>query len=225
MNDLQACDHQTAKDFLIDKESMQRELANWLTAGSNERIDYIMDALMVDPKLHFTLITVPNMPVDDKQIISLFNGFAKRNNMESSINFNTQIDLAKYTAEQLSGCKKGKQKIRFGLMPSKPNAEIPAKTASEQCESLAELKKTDKFLCAPSILDSVVYYQTLYSGGSNFHNNRDYQHNVTYIRNYSLAPTYCGKEPYVLSACIVSNGVEVMGSLANRSQVAYTMVG
>lgn len=222
MNKLMDSNRRISDEFMVNKDIMLKKLANWLT---NDKIVYVMNTLMIDPNCHFTLIAVPNLTVSNEKIISLFNDFASKNNMEPNINTNTRIDLMKYTAGQLAGCDNSGKKVRFGLMPSKPSADLPTGTAIEQRKQLAKLKKTDNFLRAPSLLDSLVYDATLYNSGDTFHRPRDRQRNITHIRNYAMKPTVCGSEPYVLSSSIVLYGVEVMGSMANSKQVAYAMVG
>jgi hypothetical protein len=156
------------------QETIAAGLDVWLT---QDKLDYVKEAIEVDPELQFTLVTTPNVLVNQGQLISLARNLGKKTYVRDTL-------YAKYTPEQLSGIDHTRDNsIAFSLIPSKPDENLYG-TAASQRVKLAELQKSHQFIKVPSVLEAITYWYALRAGGSTLSGSTAFD--ATYIRHFDL---------------------------------------
>ncbi len=163
------------------KRLLKYKLNDWYQAGV---LDYVAQQIELIPELRMTLVAVPNVTLEAKDIVSLAE--TPRPSYFREGRANSKLYLA-YSGAELSGPVVGDDPVRFSLIPSEYDKDIGAHRFEKQQtllqQKLAAHPELD--LHVPSVLDSIVHMMAL-RGAGNTLDNGDAATFRTHIRHINL---------------------------------------
>lgn len=147
----------------IERADFEQELEAWLTPG---RLDLLLEMLVKNPGLDYTLIGTPNVYIGSRTLITMMHAFENGQDVPADIN---EYMLHHFSAPQLSGTNPDDGKhVHFSVIFSHSiNGEMFA-GAHKQRVRLAGLagQYPGAHLKIPSLLDAVTYWNTLRPQGA-----------------------------------------------------------
>jgi len=163
---------------VADAKTLASEFNAWLT---EDKLDYINEAMEADPTLTFTLVATPNVLADSKDIVKAAKAFGDDQPYETYV---WDKIYGKYTAQKLSGTDPDNgNSVSFSLIPSNFTPEMEG-TVADQRDKLAKLQEDNPDLKVPSVLDAVTYWSTLRAESGQLTGYGIFD--KTYIRHFDL---------------------------------------
>lgn len=164
------------------EETFELQHQSWLDGGV---YDYLVEQQMKYGGF-YSLIASPNIEVNFSDIVHLVDSFAKELNKGVGISDYLRRQ-SHYTSSDLE-IQKGESLLRLSLVPARDDHLLSGKPALKQRQLLAKIQEEypGLGLRAPSILDAVVYWQTLYAQGFDF-DDEDFSGRL-YFRHFNLEP-------------------------------------
>lgn len=171
----------------ITPEQFASTLATkWTEWQDNGSLDYVTSRYEQHGE-HFTLLATPNVLAMPEQIMALSREFGQAQPYQTRV-YEELYSL--YSAEELSGNIAPDREVRLSIMPSKSTAELGYNNTARQQEILSELQADQPNLAVPSVLDDMVYWQSLRADRDSLAGKG--MIDKTYIRHFDLEPKRLG---------------------------------
>ncbi len=182
----------------ITEEQAVTELSMFLT---QDKLQYVADAMEADPELKFTLVATPNWPVTDEELIKIAEQFGADQPHQTAV----WPDIyGKYTPEEISGYyPKNDSHIKFTLVSSKFHPELSG-TAGEQHAALDVLQIAAPFLRVPSPVEAVAHAMVLRTQGDSLDSGDVFDR--TYVRSFDLPQKEIDGDLYVPDFFVYDDG-------------------
>ena len=164
------------------EEIFELKQQSWLDSGV---YDYLVEQQMRYGGF-YSLVASPNIEVTFSDIVQLVDSFAKE--LNKGVEISDFLERrSQYTGLDLTGGI-DESPIRLSLVPARNDNVLSGKPALKQRQLLAKLQAEQPLLRlrAPSLLDAVSYWQTLYAQGFNF-DDEDLSE-MLYFRHFNLEP-------------------------------------
>jgi hypothetical protein len=175
------------------QETAAGELTAWLT---DDKLAFVARAQEADPTLHFTLIATPNVWTEAKELAAMAREFGTAQPHQTYV---WDELYSMYTPAQLSGADPGSgMSVVFSLIPSKMDERLYG-TVQRQREVLADMRAATPALHVPSVLESIVYWQTLRARDDRLDDSAAFD--ATYVRHFDLPPQRIGDFQGIPSSC------------------------
>jgi hypothetical protein len=189
-------------------ETAAGELGDWLT---EDKLAYLTKSQTSDRALRFTLVASPNATVNAAEIAAIAREFGKA---QPHATYVWDQLLSLYSPELLSGTDPTNgSTVAFSLIPSKMDERLYG-TVHQQREVLADMRAAMPALHVPSVLESVVYWQTLRSSEERLADSTAFD--FTYMRHFDLPAQRIGDFRGIPSSC---------GGGGAGPSVSYSRVG
>ncbi len=201
-----------------DLESVAEEFTIWLT---QDKLDYVRQAMEADPELRFTVIASPNITASADELIKLAETFGKEQPYSTSM---WSKIVKRYSSEELSGTDPANgNQVQFGLVPNKFNPDLYG-TVAQQRANLVKLQANTPDLRVPSFLEDMTLWQTLRAQGDSLSEGGVFDR--TYVRHFDLADKRVDAYDYVLRSYVFGNGQPyVFGSFVHGGYAGRVLVG
>ncbi len=175
------------------EEAAASELTTWLT---DDKLAFAARAQEADPALRFTLVATPNILTDAREIAALAREFGKTQPHETYV---WDELYSMYTPEQLSGTDPDSGScVVFSLIPSRMDERLYG-SVQQQREVLTDMRTAMPALHVPSVLESIVYWQTLRAQHDPLADSAAFD--FTYIRHFDLPGQRIGDFRGIPSSC------------------------
>lgn len=180
-------------------ELLERKRAEWQADGT---VDYLVSELIEHGSTP-NLIATPNVLANWKELRGMAKRFGERQPYETYIYDGL---YKKYSPGELSGALTDGP-LRFSLIPSRYTERLGSNTADRQLEILAQMQSEnpDLHLRVPSVLDAIVYWQTLRSRGDALADRTTFD--KTYIGHFDLPAKQLDGWLRVPRSCVYDDGV------------------
>ena len=187
-----------------DSEAVGKEFQAWFSVDQVKAAKVLLE---INPDAKFTLVATPNVHATKKEIIKAANVFGKTMPYDTNV---CEGDFDNCSFEQLSGTNPDNgNDVQFSLIPDTVSHDEFCGTVVYQRAKLAELKKANPELKAPSVLEVVTFWQTLKAAGA-FSNSYDYRSSC--ISHFDLPEQRIGGRSHVPISHVYNGGPSLRNS-------------